>query len=157
MKIKGKDCIISPGKIVQVACKTNVGCLTSPQPMIFQQREVELPEGLECTDSVIMLKPGAKNYFQIPASNSSNHGTVLKKNAIVGSAEYIKSIIPLPVKFNSYKIIVSSIHKKEEDECNPIKYSSEKENQPEHQHQSTIKKEKTEAVPKATTEQQQKI
>ena len=61
MKIKGKECIISPSRIVQVACKTNVGCLTSPQPMIFQQGEVELPEGLECTDSVIMLKPGAKN------------------------------------------------------------------------------------------------
>ena len=65
--------------------------------------------------------------------------------------------MPLPVKFNSYKISVSSIHTKEEDECNPIKHSSEKENQPEHQHQSPIKREKTEAVPKATTEYQQKI
>ena len=102
--------------------------------MIFQQREVELPEGLECTDSVIILKPGAKNHFQIPVSNSSNHDIVLKKNTIDGRAEYINSIIPLPVKFNSYKISVSSIHTKEEDECNPIKYSSEKENQPDHQH-----------------------
>ena len=104
-----------------------------------------------------MLKPGTKNYFQIPVSNSSNHDIVLNKNTIVGRAEYINSIIPLPVKFNSYKLSVSSIHTKEEDECNPIKHSSEKENQPEHQHQSTIKKEKTEAVPKATTEHQQKI
>ena len=28
VKIKGKDCIVSLGRIVQVACKTNVGCLT---------------------------------------------------------------------------------------------------------------------------------
>ena len=35
VKIKGKDCIISPDRIVRVTCKTNVGCLTSPQPMIF--------------------------------------------------------------------------------------------------------------------------
>ena len=125
--------------------------------MIFQQEEVELPEVLECIDSVIMLKPGAKNYFKIPVSNSSKHDIVLKKNTIVGRAEYINSIIPLPVKFNSYKISVSSIHTKEEDECNPIKKSSEKQNQPEHQHQSTIKKEKIEAVPKATTEHQHKI
>ena len=125
--------------------------------MIFQQEEVELPEVLECIDSVIMLKPGAKNYFQIPVSNSSKHDIVLKKNTIVGRAEYINSIIPLPVKFNSYKISVSSIHTKEKDECNPIKKSSEKQNQPEHQHQSTIKKEKIEAVPKATTEHQHKI
>ena len=61
MKIKGKDCIISPSRIVQVACKTNMGYLNPPQPMIFQQGEVEIPEGLECTDSVIMLKQGAKN------------------------------------------------------------------------------------------------
>ena len=143
MKIKGKNCIISPGRIVQVACKTNMGCLTSPQPMIFQQGEGELPAGLKCADSVIMLKPGAKNYFQIPASKSSNCDIVQKKNTIVGRAEYMNSIIPLQVKFNSYKISVSSIHTKEEEECNPIKHSSEKENQPEHQHQSTIKKEKT--------------
>ena len=63
-KTKGKDCIISPDRIVQVACKTNVGCLASPQTMIFQQGEVELLKELECTDSVIMLKPGTKNYFQ---------------------------------------------------------------------------------------------
>ena len=125
--------------------------------MIFQQREVELPEGLECTASVIILKSGTKNYFQIPVSNISNHDIALKKNTIDGRAEYINSIIPPPVKFNSYKIRVSSIHTKEEDECNPIKHSSEKENQPDHQHQSTIKKEKTEVVPKATSEHQQKI
>ena len=144
VKIKGKDCITSPGRIVQVACKTNVGCLTSPQPMIFQQGEVELPEGLECMDSVIMLKPGAKNDFQIPISNTSNHDIILKKNTIIGRAEYINSIIPLPVKFNPNNS-VSSIHAKEDD-------------QPEHQHQSTIiRKEKTEAAPKVKTEHQLKV
>ena len=79
MKINGKDCIILPGQTVQVTCKTNVGCLISPQPMIFEQGEVELPEGLKCTDSVILLRAGAKYYFQIPVSNSSNQDIVLKK------------------------------------------------------------------------------
>ena len=78
VKTKGKGCIISLGRIVQVACKTNVGSLTS-------------------------------------------------------------------------------IRTKEEDECNPIKYSTEKGNQPKHQRQSTIKKDKAEALPKATTEHQRKI
>ena len=126
MKIKGKDCIISPGGTVQTACKTNVGCLTSPQPMIIQQEEVELPESLECMHSVIMLNPGAKDYFQIPVYDNSNHDIVLKKNTIDGRAEYINSIIPIPVEFNSNNISVSSIHKKEENECIPIKHSSEK-------------------------------
>ena len=93
-----------------------------------------------------MSKPGAKNYFQIPVSNSSNHDIILKKNTIIERAEYINSIIPLPVKFNPSSISVSSIHVKEEDD------------QPEHQHQSTIiRKEKTEAAPKATTEHQLKV
>ena len=141
-----------------MTCKTNEGCITSPQPTIFQQGEVELPEGLECTDSVIMLKPGAKNYFQIPVSNSSNHDIVLKKNTIIGRAEYINSIIPLGVRFNPTNISVSSIQTNKENKCNSVKDSSEKESQPEHQHQPTIvRKEKTEAVPKATTEHQQKI
>ena len=61
VKIKAKDCIISSGRTVEMACKTNMRCLTSLQPMIFQQGEVELPEGLKCINSVIMLKPGAKN------------------------------------------------------------------------------------------------
>ena len=79
--------------------------------MIFQQGEVELPEGLESTYSVIMLKPGAKNYFQIPVSDSSFYDIVLMKNTIVGRAEYINSIIPLPVKFNPNNIIVLNPHK----------------------------------------------
>ena len=92
-----------------------------------------------------MLKPGTKKYFQIPVSNTSNHDIILKKNTIIRRAEYINSIIPLPVKFNPNNS-VSSIHTKEEDD------------QPEHQHQSTIfRKEKTEAAPKATTEHQLKV
>ena len=96
-----------------------------------------------------MLKPGAKNYFQIPVSNSSNHEIVSKKNTIIERAEYINSVIPLPVKFNQNNISVSSIHTKEKDECNPVKHSIEKENKPEHQHQSTIiRKEETELYQK---------
>lgn len=95
--------------------------------MIFQQGEVELPEWLKCTYSVTMLKPGAKNYFQIPISCSSSHDTVLKKNIIFGRAEYINLVILLAVKFNTNNIIVSSIETNEEDKCNPIKYNSEKE------------------------------
>ena len=70
MKIKGKERIVSPYRIVQVACKTNLECLTSPQPMIFLQGVVELPEGSECTDSVIMLKPGAK-FLSLLEQNAS--------------------------------------------------------------------------------------
>ena len=46
VKIKGEDFIIPAGKIVQINCKTNVG-------LIFQQRDVELPVGIHCADSVV--------------------------------------------------------------------------------------------------------
>ena len=102
-----------------------------------------------------MFEPGAKSYFQIPVSNSSNHDIVLKKNSIIEREEYINSIIPLGVKFNPANISVSSIQTNEEDKCNSVKHSSKKESQPEHYHQPTIaRKKKTEAVPKATTEHQ---
>ena len=122
--------------------------------MIFQQGEVELPEWLKCTYSVIMLKPGAKNYFQIPISCSSSHDIVLKKNIIFGRAEYINLVILLAVKFNTNNIIVSSIDTNEEDKCNQS--ITVRKNQP--VNQSTIfSEEKTEDVPKATTEHQQNI
>ena len=108
-EVEGKNCIMLPGQIVQVACKTNLGCFTSPQPMTFQQGYVDLPERLECTDSVIMLKPEAENYFQFPVSSNSNQDIVLEKNTITGRVEYINSIIPLGVIFNSTNISVFSI------------------------------------------------
>ena len=52
--------------------------------------------------------------------------TLLKKNTFYGRAEYINTIIPLPVKFNPNDISVSSIHAKEENKCNPLKHGSEK-------------------------------
>ena len=94
-----------------------------------------------------------QNYFQISVSNSSNHDIVLKKNTIIGRAEYIKSITPLAVQFNPNNISVSLIHTNEEDKCNLIKHKKEEESQPGHQ-STTIREEKTEAVPKSTIENQ---
>ena len=51
--------------------------------MMFQQEETELAEGLDCTDSIIMIKKGVKNYFKVPVVNSSDHD-ILKKTMIMG-------------------------------------------------------------------------
>ena len=40
--------------------------------MMFQQRDVELSEGIYCADSVVLLKLGIKNYFQVPVINDTN-------------------------------------------------------------------------------------
>ena len=73
VKVKGKNTIVPAGCIVEVTCKANVGNLSQTQPMIFQQDETELAEGLDCTDSLIMMKKGVNNYFKVPVVNSSDH------------------------------------------------------------------------------------
>ena len=62
VKVKGKDIIIPAGKIVHINCKTNVCLIEKQRVMIFQQRDVELPEGIHFADSVVLMKPGIKNY-----------------------------------------------------------------------------------------------
>ena len=55
VKVKGKDVIIPAEKIVQINCKINMGLMEKQRATIFQQRDVELPEGIHCADSVVLL------------------------------------------------------------------------------------------------------
>ena len=77
--------------------------------MIFQQKETELAERLDCTGSTIMMKKGVKNYFKVPVVNSSDHDIILKKNMIMGRIEPIRSLAPLEVKLHQHSAKVSSI------------------------------------------------
>ena len=101
VRVKGKDFILPPGRLVQVSCKTNVGRVNAERPMMFHQGEVELPEGLECVDSLVMLKKGTSNYFKILVMNTTKHDKTLRKNTIIGRLEYVNSVIPLDVKKQS--------------------------------------------------------
>ena len=56
VKVKGKNVIIPAEKIVQINCKINMGLMEKQRATIFQQRDVELPEGIHCADSVVLLK-----------------------------------------------------------------------------------------------------
>ena len=97
VKVKGKDVIIPSGKIVQINCKTNVGLLEKQRAMIFQQKDVELPEGIRCADSVVLLKLGIKNYFRVSVINDINHDITKRKNLTIEHLEYVSSIVPLEV------------------------------------------------------------
>ena len=97
VKVKGKDVIIPSGKIVQINCKTNAGLLEKQRAMIFQQKDVELPEGIRCADSVVLLKPGIKNYFRVPAIIDISHANAIRKNLTIEHLEYVSSIVPLEV------------------------------------------------------------
>ena len=108
VKVKGKNKVVPAGCIVEVPCKANIGNFSQTQPVIFQQEETELAEGLDCTDSIIMMK-GVKNYFKVPVVNSSDHDFILKKNMIMGRVEPIKSLVPHEVKLHQHGGKVSSI------------------------------------------------
>ena len=71
VKVKGKNITIPAGNIVYMNCKSNVGLVKKERAMIFQSKCVELPEGIQCAESVITLKPGIKNYFKVPVINDS--------------------------------------------------------------------------------------
>ena len=96
--VKGADVILPAGKIIQVSCKVKLGNIRQKRAMMFQQSNVELPEGIEVADTIVMLKPGINNYFKIPIINSSKHDITLKKNRQVGILEYVVSITPLDVE-----------------------------------------------------------
>ena len=79
VKIRANNIVIPAGKLVQIPCKANIGVIEKRTPMIFQQHEIQLPEGIACIDSVVTLKKGARNYFNILVSNSASHDITLKK------------------------------------------------------------------------------
>ena len=101
VKVKGKNINIPAGKIMHVNCKSNVGLVKKERAIIFQSKCVELPEGIQCVDSVIMLKRGIKNYFKVLVINDSNHNITIMKNTVIGNLEYVTSIVPLKVWANT--------------------------------------------------------
>ena len=96
VKLKSKDVIIPAGKIVQINWETNVG-LEKKRALIFQQKGFELPEGIHCAESVVLLKPGVKNYFRVLVINGTNHDVTIRKNLTIGHLEDVSSIVPLGV------------------------------------------------------------
>ena len=56
VKVEGQNTVVPADCIVEVPSKANIGNFWQTQPMIFQQEETKLAEGLDCTDSIIMMK-----------------------------------------------------------------------------------------------------
>ena len=116
VKIKGKNTVVLAGCIVEVPGEANnIVKLSQIQHMILQQEETELAEGLDCTNSIIMIKKGVNNYFKVPVVSSPDHGIILIKNMIMERVEPIKSLVPLEVKLHQHSAKISSIKASWED------------------------------------------
>jgi len=109
VKIKGKDVVIPAGRIQQIQCKSSLRYIGKNVPMMFQQGEVCMPDGVTCYDNIVMLKAGQQNYFNIPVANNSKHDIGLQKNLVIGNLEYVNSIVPLEVRKKEDETIMVNI------------------------------------------------
>ena len=98
VRVRGKNLIITAGRIVQVPCKADLGFVKVKRAMLFQRGENDLPEGLQYAETVVMLKSSTNNYFKIPVVSDSSKNVILHKNTQIGYLESIKSIVPLQVE-----------------------------------------------------------
>ena len=102
VKVKENNIPIPAGKIMHGDCKLNMGLVKKERAMIFHSKCVELPKGIQCADSDIMLKPGIRNSFKAPLINQSNHNTKIMKNTVIGNLKNVTSVVPLEVHANTY-------------------------------------------------------
>ena len=90
-KSKGQRCHYSFWKHCSINCKTSVG-LTGKQRALLQQRsDVEPREGIHHVDSVVLLKPGIKNYLRVLVINDTDTDINIRKNLFNGHLEYVSS------------------------------------------------------------------
>ena len=66
--------------------------LTGKQRALLQQRsDVEPREGIHHVDSVVLLKPGIKNYLRVLVINDTDTDINIRKNLFNGHLEYVSS------------------------------------------------------------------
>ena len=73
--------------------------------MLFQPGEIDVPEGLQYAETVVILKLSVNNYYKIPVVNDSNKGVMLHQNTQLGELESIKSIVPLQVEEREKSVV----------------------------------------------------
>ena len=48
--------IVRAGKLINIQCKVNLVNIKNRIPMLFEKEEIELPEGLETTDTIVPVE-----------------------------------------------------------------------------------------------------
>lgn len=57
-----------------------MGLIGKQRAILLQQSDVELPEGIHRIDSVVLLKPGIKNYLRVLVINDTDTDINIRKN-----------------------------------------------------------------------------
>ena len=98
VKVKTKDVIVPAKRVVEASCKANLGQIKNKRALSFQIGEVDVPDGVQYSESIVLLNLRTNHYFKIAVVNDSSRDTIFKKNQRVGCLKYFNSIVPLEVK-----------------------------------------------------------
>ena len=92
-----KDIILPKGSMSQIKCKTNIGVVDSPLPVMFEpDSDISLPEELQMSESLLYKKPGACSSLKIPIQNPTDHDIVLPRRTLIGRLKSVSAVVPLP-------------------------------------------------------------
>ena len=73
--------------------------------MLFQPVEIDVQEGLQYAETVVILKLSTKNYIKMPVVNDSNKDVTLHKKTQLCYLESIKSIVALQVEEREQPVV----------------------------------------------------
>ena len=92
-----KDIILPKGSMSQIKCKTNIGVVDSPLPVMFEpDSDISLPEELQMSESLLYIKPGACSSLKISIQNPTDHDIVLPRRTLIGRLKSVSAVVTLP-------------------------------------------------------------
>eukprot|EP00795_Rhopilema_esculentum_P016100 gene16100-biopygen5442 len=100
----GKKSIIVPkGSTVKISCRSKVGLISRPTPMLFEpDNELSFPSGLEVHESLLTLKRENCDKVGIYVINTSAHDITLKGRTEMGFLQPVRSVTPVELKFKDH-------------------------------------------------------
>ena len=100
VKTSKKDIIVPKGSTIKVTCRSKVGLIDQPTPMLFEpDNEINLPPGLEVHESLLTLKRENCEKMGIYVMNTSAHDIILKGRTELGVLQFVRSVTPVELKF----------------------------------------------------------
>eukprot|EP00794_Sanderia_malayensis_P020672 gene20672-22710_t len=119
-----KRSIVIPSKsVLSVKCRANSGFVAYSTPSIFEPEiNGTIPDGLQLTGTLIMLKKGTKQMMEIDVENVTGHDIRVQARTVVGHMQLVQSVTPVEVN--------------DQTQSNKEHHSSVESNQSEQQEQS---------------------
>ena len=104
VKTSKKDIIVPKGSTIKVTCRSKVGLIGRPTPMLFEpDNDINLPPGLEVHKSLLTLKRENCERIGIYVMNTSAHDIILKGRTSSGVLQFVRSVTPVELNFKDHQ------------------------------------------------------